>query len=88
VKFTGPYRISTTSMPHHDTDAFAQQLVDTAPERIVWGTDWPHVMAKWSLPMPNDGKLTDLLARWAPDAATRLQILVENPVALYGFPAA
>lgn len=83
VKFTGPYRISTTTMPHTDTDAFAHRLIEAAPHRIVWGSDWPHVMAKWSLPMPNDGELTDLLMRWVPDAAQRDRILVDNPTALY-----
>lgn len=83
VKFTGPYRISTTTMPHADTNEFAHRLVETAPTRIVWGTDWPHVMAKWSLPMPNDGELTDLLLRWVPDETQRRRILVDNPTALY-----
>jgi predicted TIM-barrel fold metal-dependent hydrolase len=87
VKLTGPYRISTTGIPHGDTDAFAHQLVDAAADRLVWGTDWPHVMAKWSLPMPNDGDLTDLLLRWIPDEAKRRRVLVDNPIRLYGFPA-
>ena len=85
VKLTGPYRISTTGIPHGDTDPFAQTLIETAIDRIVWGTDWPHVMAKWSMPMPNDGDLTNLLLRWVPDAAKRRRVLVDNPTALYGF---
>lgn len=85
VKLTGPYRISATAMPHGDTDVFAHTLAATAIDRLVWGTDWPHVMAKWSSPMPNDGELTDLLLRWSPDEAARQRILVDNPARLYGF---
>jgi predicted TIM-barrel fold metal-dependent hydrolase len=63
----------------------AEALVRAAPERLVWGTNWPHPGG------PNkadDALVFDLLARWAPDAATRRRILVENPEALYGFPRA
>jgi predicted TIM-barrel fold metal-dependent hydrolase len=85
VKFTGAYRISTGLTPHSDTNAFAHALVEIAPDRIVWGTDWPHVMAKWSIPMPNDGEHADILLNWIPDAATRKRVLVDNAAALYGF---
>ncbi len=85
VKFTGPYRISPNPMPHADVTAFGRELVATAPERIVWGSDWPHVMTKWSIPMPNDGALADLLADWIPDAAERRRVLVDNPARLYGW---
>jgi predicted TIM-barrel fold metal-dependent hydrolase len=85
VKLTGPYRISATTMPHGDTDVFARALAETAIDRLVWGTDWPHVMARWSLPMPNDGDLTDLLVRWIPDETKRRRVLVDNPTRLYGF---
>lgn len=87
VKLTGPYRISATAMPHADTDSFAHALAETALDRLLWGTDWPHVMAKWSLPMPNDGDLADLLLRWIPDEAQRRRVLVDNPARLYGFSA-
>jgi len=83
VKLTGPYRISTGPMPHADTNAFAHALIDAAPDRVVWGTDWPHVMAKGH--MPNDGDLCDLLAAWVPDERLRDRVLVENPAKLYGF---
>jgi len=86
VKFTGPYRISSQTPPHADTNAFAHALAATAPERIVWGTDWPHVMTKWTIPMPNDGAIADLLLDWIPDAALRRRVLADNPAALYGFP--
>jgi 2-pyrone-4,6-dicarboxylate lactonase len=84
VKLTGPYRISSApDLPYADVDAAAVRLAAAAPERLVWGSDWPHVMMK--KPMPNDGALADLLARWIPDARTRYRVLVENPAALYGF---
>jgi predicted TIM-barrel fold metal-dependent hydrolase len=84
VKLTGPYRISQApELPYEDVDPLAAALVAHAPERLVWGSDWPHVMMK--KPMPNDGPLTDLLARWVPDASVRRRILVDNPAELYGF---
>ena len=84
IKLTGPYRISQAAdLPYADVDALAAKLVENAPERLIWGSDWPHVMMK--KPMPNDGPLADLLARWIPGAATRQRVLVDNPAALYGF---
>jgi 2-pyrone-4,6-dicarboxylate lactonase len=86
VKLTGPYRISgAADLPYDDVDAAAARLAQAAPGRLIWGSDWPHVMMK--KPMPNDGALCDLLARWIPDAATRQRILVDNPMELYGFAA-
>lgn len=83
VKFTGPYRISGEALPHADTNALAHALIVANQERVLWGTDWPHVMVKNA--MPNDGDLCDLLSSWIPDAATREQVLVRNPAKLYGF---
>jgi len=86
VKLTGPYRISgAADLPYDDVDAAAARLAQAAPGRLIWGSDWPHVMMK--KPMPNDGALCDLLARWIPDAKARTRILVENPMELYGFRA-
>ncbi len=85
VKLTGAYRISSQLLPHADTNEFAHMLVDAAPDRIVWGTDWPHVMTKWTIPMPNDGAIADLLLAWIPDAALRRRVLADNPATLYGF---
>jgi 2-pyrone-4,6-dicarboxylate lactonase len=86
VKLTGPYRISgAADLPYEDVDAAAAALAQAAPGRLIWGSDWPHVMMK--KPMPNDGALCDLLARWIPDAQTRTRVLVENPMELYGFRA-
>jgi predicted TIM-barrel fold metal-dependent hydrolase len=84
VKLTGPYRISTApDLPYPDVTPLAQRLAEVNPERLIWGTDWPHVMNK--KPMPNDGDLTDLIAVWLPDAALRERMLVANPAKLYGF---
>lgn len=84
VKLTGPYRISSEDrVPYADTSPFAAALLVAAPQRLLWGSDWPHVMQV--KPMPNDGDLLDLLAMWVPDEASRRGILVDNPAALYGF---
>lgn len=83
VKLTGPYRISAATLPYPDVTPFAQALLRAAPERVVWGTDWPHVMMKGA--MPNDGDLADLLGEWIPDENQRRRVLVENPAQLYGF---
>jgi 2-pyrone-4,6-dicarboxylate lactonase len=84
IKLTGPYRITTEpDLPYADTDEPATKLVAARPDRMIWGTDWPHVMKK--KPMRNDGDMADLLERWVPDAALRKRILVDNPAVLYGF---
>lgn len=83
VKLTGPYRVSAEELPYADVEPFAQTLVDKAPHRLVWGTDWPHVMIKKT--MPNDGQLADTLARYVPDEKLRHRILVDNPALLYQF---
>ena len=63
--------------------AIARAYVQAAPERTVWGSDWPHPT---EAEKPDDAVLFDLLSDWAPDAATRRLILVDNPALLYGFP--
>jgi 2-pyrone-4,6-dicarboxylate lactonase len=83
VKLTGPYRLTTGELPYAEVDAFAARLVEAAPERLVWGSDWPHVTMKTA--MPNDGALFDVFARWVPDPALRQRILVDNAAQLYGF---
>jgi predicted TIM-barrel fold metal-dependent hydrolase len=82
VKITGPERISTSGPPFHDAVPFAQRLIETAPDRVLWGTDWPHP----NVPvMPNDGDLIDLVPLYAPDPAVRQRLLVDNPARLFGF---
>ncbi len=83
VKLTGPYRITSEPLPYRDTIPYAHALLESNRERIIWGTDWPHVMLKGA--MPNDGDLADVLPDWIPDAATRERVLVNNPARLYGF---
>ncbi len=82
VKLCG-YRISSAGPPFADVVPFARALLDAAPDRCVWGTDWPHPsLADW---MPEDGALLDLLGEWAPGEAERRRVLVDNPARLYGF---
>lgn len=83
VKLTGPYRLSGSKLPYADVAPFAHALLDAAPQQIVWGSDWPHVMVKGA--MPNDGDLMDMLSTWIPDPSIRHQVLVSNPERLYGF---
>lgn len=83
VKLTGPYRISSQALPYSDVTPFAHALLEAAPDQVVWGTDWPHVMMKGT--MPNDGDLADLLSAWVPDATLRERVLAGNPARLYGF---
>lgn len=83
VKLTGPYRLTGHELPYPEVDSFAHALVEAAPERLLWGSDWPHVMVKSA--MPNDGELLDLLAAWIPDQVLRRRVLVDNAAALYDF---
>jgi predicted TIM-barrel fold metal-dependent hydrolase len=83
VKLTGPYRISGAALPYPDVTPFAHALADVALDRLLWGSDWPHVMLKGA--MPNDADLCDLLADWLPEETLRRRVLVDNPARLYGF---
>jgi predicted TIM-barrel fold metal-dependent hydrolase len=81
VKVSGAERISDTGPPFTDAIPFAQRLVAVAPDRVLWGTDWPHPNVRWE---PDEADLVDLLPRFA-DAAALQQLLVDNPARLYGF---
>lgn len=83
VKLTAPYRLASSAADFVDTDIFARALLSAAPERLLWGSDWPHVMVK--PPMPNDGDLFNVFARWVSDQRVRDRILVDNPATLYDF---
>lgn len=84
VKLTGPYRITAQQhTPYNDIAPFAAALLDANPDRMLWGSDWPHPFCK--IPMPNDGDLIDHLVTWVPDEAMRKRVLVDNPAKLYGF---
>lgn len=84
------YRFDHTGAPFDRARPFAQALNAAAPERLVWGTDWPHPDIPGPRPgvpgrMPNDGDLLDALGAWFEDPAAIRRILVDNPAALYGF---
>jgi len=84
VKLSGVYQDSKVGPPTYaDTTKVAQAYIKAAPQRMVWGSDWPHPTEKEK---PNDAVLFDLLTDWAPDEATGRRILVENPEDIYGFP--
>jgi D-galactarolactone isomerase len=85
VKLSGAYIESKVGPPSYaDVGAIACAFIKAAPQRLVWGSDWPHpsVHAAW----PDEAVLFDALCAWAPDDELRRQILVANPEALYGFP--
>jgi predicted TIM-barrel fold metal-dependent hydrolase len=81
VKVSGAERISETGPPFTDAIPFAQRLIAAAPDRVLWGTDWPHPNVRWE---PDEADLVDLLPHFA-DAAALQQLLVDNPARLYGF---
>jgi predicted TIM-barrel fold metal-dependent hydrolase len=87
VKLSGAYMDTDVGAPTYaDRTVVAQAYVREAPERLVWGSDWPHPTEKPDH-KPDDAVLFDLLLQWAPDEAVRDRILVDNPAKLYGFPA-
>ncbi len=83
VKICGSERISSAGPPFTDAVPFARALIDVAPDRILWGTDWPH--PNIARHMPNDGDLVDLIPLFTSDPGLQKRILVENPARLYGF---
>lgn len=72
-------------MPYLEMVPFARAVIEAAPDRVIWGTDWPHSNIFSPGQTPNDGDLLDLLGEFAPDESVRRKILVDNPAALYGF---
>ncbi|MGD9703456.1 MAG: amidohydrolase [Acidimicrobiia bacterium] len=83
VKISGAERLSATGAPpYDDVVPYARALIAAAPDRILWGTDWPHPNVRVT---PDDGDLVDLLTQFAPDPAVRDTILVANPERLYEF---
>ncbi len=85
VKICGAERISSAGPPFTDAVPFAQAILEVAPDRTLWGTDWPHPNIKKH--MPNDGDLVDLIPLFMPDESLQQKVLVENPQRLYGFTA-
>lgn len=82
TKLTASYHCASQP-PYSDLDSFAEALIDAAPDRTVWGTDWPHVNVEGE--MPNTTVLLDRVKRWLPDPTGRARLLVDNPAELYGF---
>jgi predicted TIM-barrel fold metal-dependent hydrolase len=84
VKLSGPYLETQVGPPRYtDVKSVARALVEYAPERCVWGSDWPHPTEPHT--KPDDAVLFDLVQEWTVDEITRAKILVGNPAALYGF---
>lgn len=82
VKLSGAYRMGASLDQLEKTTPFARQLFQLAPERMVWGSDWPHVHVN---PMPDTGMLLNLLKLWIPNEQDLYRVLVENPACLYDF---
>jgi len=89
IKLSEADRDSKSGPPHfEDTGRLVAEYIKLAPERLVWGSDWPHPAAtNGELELPDDAKLLDLMLNWAPTEHMQRQILVDNPAVLYGFPA-
>jgi 2-pyrone-4,6-dicarboxylate lactonase len=83
VKLSAVYRLSTQFPDYPDAQPLHEALVRANPERLMWGTDWPHPSIPAAV-MPDDGHLLDLLFDWTPDEAVRRRILVETPQRLFG----
>jgi predicted TIM-barrel fold metal-dependent hydrolase len=83
VKLSAPYRLSAQFPDYADARALHEALVAANPERLTWGTDWPHPSIDAAV-MPDDGHLVDLLYDWTPDETIRRRILVETPARLFG----
>jgi len=82
VKVSGAERLSAAGPPFSDAVPFASACIETAPDRVIWGTDWPHPNVKF---MPNDGDLVDLIPQMTADRETQRKLLVDNPARLFGF---
>ncbi|TFY97292.1 amidohydrolase family protein [Ramlibacter rhizophilus] len=87
IKLSGGYLVSPLrSVEDPGLDALARSFLDVAPNRVVWGSDWPHATASAGhQPMPDDARQIERLAQWAGDAATLHAVLVDNPQRLYDF---
>jgi 2-pyrone-4,6-dicarboxylate lactonase len=91
VKVSGADKICNTQvhsyfgLPFIEVIPYARAVIAVAPDRVIWGTDWPHSNNFTPGHTPNDGDLVDLLAEFASDKATRKKLLVDNPSVLYGF---
>lgn len=83
-KLAGCYESSRSGPPDYaDIGIVARDIVEHAPERVIWGTNWPHNMARRTEDYPDDAALADLLLDWAPEPGARQKILVDNPMELF-----
>ncbi|HEY1504259.1 MAG TPA: amidohydrolase family protein, partial [Stellaceae bacterium] len=82
VKLAGSDRLTIAGPPYHEALPFAQALIAAAPDRVIWGTDWPHPNNLWN---PDDADLIDLIPLMAPDTTQQRKLLVDNPARLVGF---
>jgi len=78
-------RWSAHGKPWDDAVALGRHFVDVAPDRMIWGSDWPHPLVPVNEPAKDDGELLELVYRYAPNDTVRRKILVDNPAALFGF---
>ncbi len=85
VKFAAHDRLLFRGARYEDIVSVAKRIVARSPDRIIWGTDWPHPYVYQHGKMPNDGDLLDMLQDFAPDEASRRKILADNPARLFGF---
>jgi predicted TIM-barrel fold metal-dependent hydrolase len=87
VKLSGAYIVSERGGPRYeDVAALAHSFLEAAPDRVLWGSDWPHASASAGhQAMPDDAQLMALLADWTGTRQALRRVLVDNPVALYGF---
>lgn len=83
VKLASLYRSSQQAYPHADMLPMIHEVTQARPDRVVWGSNWPHPI--YAGAMPNDADLVDLIPSWVPDEETQWRMLVANPAALYGF---
>lgn len=83
AKLASLYRLSSQPYPHADMLPMIHEVARRWPDRIIWGSNWPHPIC--DVPMPNDGDLVDLIPLWVPDAQVQHKMLVDNPARLYGF---
>lgn len=81
TKVSCPERLTQTPPDYSDVVPFARKLVETFPDRVLWGTDWPH--PNMNSHVPDDGKLVDVIPEIAPTAELQQKLLVENPMQLY-----
>lgn len=83
VKLSGPFRATRSALPYRELAPCARALADAAPDRLLWGSDWPY--ARVPAPVPSGGDLLDALAEWLPDETLQHAVLVGNPRMLFGF---